>query len=612
MMRVIAMRRPRPLCCSPRCRPTINQMASMPFQVDLDRYGPASEGAPAATQAESRAYCRELAHRHYENFHVASLLLPRPLRPHFHAVYAYCRWSDDLADEINNPQRSLELLDWWEAELQACYAGSARHPVFVALRDTIAEFSIPIEPFADLLVAFRRDQVVHRYETADDVLGYCRYSANPVGRLVLYLARAHDERRGALADAICTGLQLANFCQDVAGDWQRGRIYLPQAECRRFEYGEADFACRAANENFRRLLAGEVDRAAGYLRRGLPLVDMMPRGLRGDVWLFAQGGLAILERIHQVNYDVWQRRPKISRLGKLRLLAGAVRRNLVAGSASVEAAPVESLREASMNPDLASSYAHCQRIARRAAGNFYYSFLVLPRAKRRAMCALYAFLRATDDLGDSDRSLAERRDALAAWRRELTGALAGASDSAILPALVDTVESYEIPCEYLYDCITGVEMDLDGREYDTFADLEDYCYHVASVVGLACIHIWGFSDPAALEPARRLGIAFQLTNILRDLKEDSERGRVYLPREDLRRFGYTPEELAAGVQNASFRELMNFQIARADDYYRAGAALEPLLSRDSRAALRDDQHLSRAALRHRAPQGGCVHEPRAA
>jgi squalene synthase HpnC len=317
-------------------------MASMSFQVDLDRYGPVNSRASAATLAESRAYCRELANRHYENFHVASLLLPRALRPHFHAVYAYCRWSDDLADEIGDAERSLDLLDWWEAELQACYAGKARHPVFVSLRETIREFSIPIRPFADLLVAFRQDQKVRRYETADDVLQYCRNSANPVGRLVLYLARAHDEPRGALSDSICTGLQLANFCQDVGNDWQRGRIYLPLAECRRFGFGESDFARQTASDSFRRLLASEVDRAADYLNRGLPLVDQMPRGLRGDVWLFAQGGLAILERIRAIDYDVWRLRPKISRLGKLKLLGGAVWRNLFGGRTSAESAAARS------------------------------------------------------------------------------------------------------------------------------------------------------------------------------------------------------------------------------------------------------------------------------
>jgi squalene synthase HpnC len=306
-------------------------MASLSFNVDLANYGPAGQFSRAATLEEGRNYCRDLANRHYENFHVASLLLPRQLRPHFHAVYAYCRWSDDLADEVHDHQRSLDLLAWWESELQNCYAGIVRHPVFVALRETIAEFAIPIEPFANLLIAFRRDQQVQHYETADDVLDYCRYSANPVGRLVLYLARAHDEQCGRLADSICTGLQLANFCQDVAGDWERGRVYLPQAECRRCGYSEVDFACHTYNESFRLLMASEVERARKFLRDGLPLVEMMPRGLRGDVWLFANGGLAILDRIHQVEYDVWRRRPSITRAGKLRLLAGAVWRNLWGG-----------------------------------------------------------------------------------------------------------------------------------------------------------------------------------------------------------------------------------------------------------------------------------------
>ncbi len=156
----------------------------------------------------------------------------------------------------------------------------------------------------------------------------------------------------------------------------------------------------------------------------------------------------------------------------------------------------------------------------------------------------------------------------------------------MFPALVDTVARYGIPHEYLFGCIDGVEMDLTERTYASFADLEDYCYHVASVVGLACIHIWGFSDPAAIAPVRDLGVAFQLTNILRDLKEDAERGRVYLPEEDLRRFGYSRDDLGRGVRDSRFRDLMNFEIARAEEFYKRGAALLPYVSRDSRAALR--------------------------
>ena len=303
------------------------------FAADLALFGPAA-GGPSATGVraltadESRAYCRRLATTHYENFAVASWLLPRALRPHFYHVYAYCRWADDLADETGDPRRSLELLDWWKEQLHDCYAGKAHHPVFVALQETICEFEIPPAPFLALLEAFRQDQRVTRYETFHDLLGYCRNSANPVGRLVLYLARSHDEQRGRLADSVCTGLQLANFWQDVAGDWRRGRIYLPLADCRDFGYNENDFAAGRANAEFRRLLAFEVDRAERWLREGLPLAEQMPGRLRGDVWLFVYGGLKILEHIRAIDYDVWKRRPKVSRLDQLRLLAGCVLRSL--------------------------------------------------------------------------------------------------------------------------------------------------------------------------------------------------------------------------------------------------------------------------------------------
>ncbi|HUY92434.1 MAG TPA: squalene synthase HpnC [Pirellulales bacterium] len=304
-------------------------MTSQAFAADLARFGPgalhsAETGGRVVSAAESRAYCRRLARTHYENFQVASWLLPRALRPHFYHVYAYCRWSDDLADETGDPERSLELLDWWEDQLRACYAGRTHHPVFIALHETIAEFDIPQAPFSELLAAFRQDQRQTRYETFDDLLGYCRNSANPVGRLVLYLFRSHDEARGRLSDAVCTGLQLANFCQDVANDWRRGRIYLPLADCRDFGYNDSDFAAAEANRDFRRLLAFQVDRAEGWLRNGLPLVEQLPGRLRGDVWLFVHGGLKILDRIRAIDFDVWRRRPKVSRSDRLRLLAGCL------------------------------------------------------------------------------------------------------------------------------------------------------------------------------------------------------------------------------------------------------------------------------------------------
>lgn len=238
-----------------------------------------------------------------------------------------------------------------------------------------------------------------------------------------------------------------------------------------------------------------------------------------------------------------------------------------------------------MTTPLAASYAHCQQVARRAARNFFYSFLVLPRAKRRAMYALYAFLRHTDDRGDNQQPLEIRRAALARWRDSFTAALSGQFDSPLLPALADTVARYSIPPACLYAAIDGVAMDLDERTYETFDELCVYCEKVASSVGVACIHVWGFRDPAAFEPARKLGIAFQLTNILRDLKEDADLGRVYLPLEDLRRFDYTREELAQGIGDARFRALMRFEIARAEQFYQQGLELERWLTPDGQAAL---------------------------
>ena len=299
-------------------------MSAATFANELALYGPMpAEARRAPSIAEAQEYCRQLATSHYENFTVASFLLPRDLRPHFHSIYAYCRWADDLADETAGGDESLRLLEWWEDELAACYRGDARHPVFVALRHTIDEFGVPIEPFQNLLLAFRQDQYRNRYETFNELLAYCRNSANPVGRLVLYLGRAATPENFALSDSICTGLQLANFCQDVARDYDRGRIYLPLDDCRAAGYDEAMFQRREFNPAFRRLLAGQVDRAEALLRAGEPLVRSVPRGLQLDVALFIRGGLAVLNRIRAQDYDVWRRRPVVSKLAKLRLFAAA-------------------------------------------------------------------------------------------------------------------------------------------------------------------------------------------------------------------------------------------------------------------------------------------------
>ena len=295
-------------------------MPSRLFDADLKLYGPQAPPPKRMSLRKARRYCRRLTRRHYENFTVVSRLVPGPLRQHLCNVYAYCRWADDLADESGSAQRGLAMLDWWEGQLRECYHGRSVHPAFVALDDTIRQFEIPIDPFVDLLVAFRQDQRQTRYETFDQLLVYCRYSANPVGRLVLHLAGCHDPKCAIRADSICTGLQLTNFLQDVALDWDRRRIYLPQTHLQSFGYDETMFSQRLCNEAFRRLMDSEVAEAEGFLRRGIPLVEMVPEELKLNVTLFIHGGLAILQKIREVDYDVWTRRPVLSTLEKLRLV----------------------------------------------------------------------------------------------------------------------------------------------------------------------------------------------------------------------------------------------------------------------------------------------------
>ncbi|MFO0929999.1 MAG: squalene synthase HpnC [Gemmataceae bacterium] len=297
------------------------------FTVQLERYGPDRE-APPSSAAEAWQYCRWVAHTHYENFSVASLLLPRRLLRHFHAVYAYCRWADDLADEAGDPARATALLAWWRKQLLACYRGEARHPVFVALGQTIRTFGIPPEPFLALLAAFEQDQRVHSYATFDDLLGYCVNSANPVGRLVLYLLEAHDDERGRLSDDICTALQLANFWQDVARDLDLGRVYLPVEDRVRFGYPDDDLHALRFTPAFASLLRFEVDRTRDLFFRGYPLVDLVPAEARADIELFIEGGLAILKKIEKVGYNVLDRRPALAKWEKGMLVAGALWRRV--------------------------------------------------------------------------------------------------------------------------------------------------------------------------------------------------------------------------------------------------------------------------------------------
>lgn len=272
---------------------------------------------------EAQEYCARLAHSHYENFSVVTWFLPKHLHQHFYNVYAYCRISDDLGDEVDDKQQSLLLLDEWEADLKQCYSGNPRHPVFVALRETVREFDIPQHEFADLLTAFRQDQTVTRFPTFEDVLGYCHYSANPVGHLVLYLCGYRDAERQQLSDYTCTALQLANFWQDVARDYDKGRIYLPLDSMAKFDVSETDIASRKVTPQFRSLMKFEVERAREWFERGLPLAKKVNRHLAIDIELFSRGGLAILDAIERQDYDVLIRRPIISKPRRVALVARA-------------------------------------------------------------------------------------------------------------------------------------------------------------------------------------------------------------------------------------------------------------------------------------------------
>ncbi len=285
-------------------------MVKPSVMADLQRWGPDSPALEVSRQ-EAEDYCRSLALSHYENFPVASILLPRALHQHFYNVYAFCRWADDLGDESGSPERAAALLNWWQAELDFCFAGKPRHPVFVALWPTIQEFELPQEPFDDLISAFQQDQVVREYETFEQLLDYCTRSANPVGRIVLGLVRRLNDRTANWSDSICTGLQLANFWQDVARDDAIGRIYLPREDRERFGVTPERFAERRTTPEFAALMQFEVDRARQFLLAGTPLVAHMPGRLKVEIDLFRRGGLLILDAIEQAKYRVWERRPTI-------------------------------------------------------------------------------------------------------------------------------------------------------------------------------------------------------------------------------------------------------------------------------------------------------------
>lgn len=278
----------------------------------------------AYTPEQARAYTRWLATHHYENFNVVSFLLPKRLHQDFYNVYAYCRWADDLGDEIGDQQESLRLLAWWRAELDAMYAGRATHPVFLALHGTVVQYGIPQYPFADLVTAFIQDQTVTRYRNWDELFGYCRNSANPVGRLVLYLCGHSDQARQNLSDATCTALQLANFWQDVTADLLKDRVYIPLDIMERHGYPLEDLFARRYTPAFREVMQALVVKARELFIEGLPLSTMVDRRLALDIDLFSRGGMRILGKIQEQDYNVLRARPSVSKIERIWLLLGSL------------------------------------------------------------------------------------------------------------------------------------------------------------------------------------------------------------------------------------------------------------------------------------------------
>jgi squalene synthase HpnC len=654
-------------------------MSCNPVQ-QLAMFGPAQD-APAMGVEQAIAWCRRLATRHYENFSVLSALVPRELRDDFAAVYAFCRWADDLGDEVGDRDRALELLAWWRRELQQCFAGGElRHPVFIALRPTIRRHELPIEPFDELIRAFEQDQTVTRYDTWEQALGYCRLSANPVGRLVLMVCgEARTDESFALSDSICTALQLTNHWQDVRRDaLHRDRIYIP----RELWVRESDevtkrrsnaVTCIAptstpslrhsvtslppgdATASFeQRLIAsarqgwgvdreflGEyravlrecVERTWSLYEAGLPLLDRLHPRTRPVVWLFAAGGGHVLRLIEMWNYETVLHRPTLSPPRKLALVArawlGALRCRLSAiGSRNSEPRTQNSAigsRLSALGPQnselrtqnselghplqipkpLPSTAAtgisalsddaalrRCEAVTRRRARNFYYGLKLLPGPKRLAMYALYAWMRQADDLVDDS---ADSREAVARslerYRRQTHEALAGVlpqgggDEEFMWRGLALAARQFPIPIAHFDDMLDGQLDDALQRHYQTFEELREYCYRVASSVGLVCIEVWGYTDCSARMMAIDRGIAFQLTNILRDFGEDAREGRVYLPSADLAEHGLTLDELRAWSKPEACARLVGTQVARAESYYARSARLDALITPECRPAL---------------------------
>lgn len=273
---------------------------------------------------EAYAFCEQLTQNHYENFPVGSVLVPKAKRKYIYSIYAFARTADDFADEGFETKTTtadrLKLLDDWEQQFDECLRGNYSHPIFAALQQTIRELNLPAQLFKDLLSAFRQDVVKSRYNDFDEVLDYCRRSANPIGRLILLLFDYRDEKLFQLSDRICTALQLANFWQDVSVDLEKDRVYLPLDEIEKFNFSEAELFGKVCNDSYRKLLEFQVNRTRKIFEEGKPLLNLVSGKLRLELKLTWLGGTQILRMIENNNYDTLSYRPALSKMDKVKLL----------------------------------------------------------------------------------------------------------------------------------------------------------------------------------------------------------------------------------------------------------------------------------------------------
>jgi squalene synthase HpnD/squalene synthase HpnC len=501
---------------------------------------------PPSELAHADAFCKRLARRHYENFTVASAVLPAELRVHLARIYAFCRVTDDLGDE----SRSDARLRAWRDQVETALCGDAvpTHPVLLALRETATACTIPLRPFLDLISANQQDQRVAAYATWAELEAYCSLSAAPVGRMVLAVLGIRGARAEELSDSVCVGLQLANFAQDVAVDARLGRCYLPADDVDAL--------------GLRGAIRALCDRAESMLAAGTELEAMTAGRLRAQLAMYRLGGSAILDAIRRAAYRTDAVRPQVSATVKARLAAEAV--SLLTSDLNGQPAATRGIVDAERV---------CQRLARRNAANFYWGFIALPRPQRIAIYALYDFARQVDDAVDSPDS-GDPRAALDHARLRLGRALSGEPDDQVTTVLARAVAAYRIPIEELEGLIDGVERDLTTRRYATWTDLAGYCNLVASTVGRMCVRIFGFDDEIALDHADDLGLAMQLTNILRDVRGDLELGRVYLPADELAAFGVTEQHLADGRPAAGWQDFVDFQAQRARRLFSSGLRVE--------------------------------------